>query len=108
MEYIENIDELENNNDLNKQDNNSPVELTELFRHKLKSAALYDILTVQAIICIAAALVFILLNMAFPSAAADAYDEYRTDISAVGSNDPAEIAAENVIEFINSKPVVYD
>lgn len=83
-----------------------PIELTELFRRKPRAAPFSEIITVQAIICVITAILFIAANTAFPDNAAEVYDKYSEAASA--QDDPMLRAAEAIVDFLNSKPAVYD
>ncbi len=66
-----------NNNDLNEAEHNDePIELTELFVQKKKTVTFSDTVTVQAILCVAAAIVFVVINIINTDLAYDIYSIY--------------------------------
>lgn len=97
---------MENENDV-KQDNftDKPVELTELFAEKSPDITLGDIIVMQAILCVAISIVFVLANMLLPDVAQGMYSEFRLCFDGGGA---VETAYEAIAEFANSTPVTYD
>lgn len=58
-----------------EENENVPVELTELFHDEIKSLPLSEIIVFQAVICVVVSIIFVLLNMLYPEIAAEVYDE---------------------------------
>lgn len=66
-----------NDESVNKKEQaEDPVELTELFVQKKKTVTFSDTLTIQAILCVAAAIVFVVINIFNNSLAYDIYSLY--------------------------------
>lgn len=55
---------------------NEPIELTELFVQKRKTVTLLDTVTIQAILCIVAAILFVSVNIFNNGLAFDIYEIY--------------------------------
>lgn len=70
-------DERMNDEPVNKKEQEeAPVELTELFIQKKKTVTFFDTLTIQAILCVAAAIVFVVINIFNNDLAYDIYSLY--------------------------------
>ncbi len=59
-----------------KEQAEEPVELTELFIQKKKTVTFFDTLTIQAILCVATAIVFVVINIFNNDLAYDIYSLY--------------------------------
>ena len=56
--------------------NNEPIELTELFVQKRKTVTLLDTVTIQSILCVIAAILFVSVNIFNNGLAFDIYEIY--------------------------------
>lgn len=69
-----------------------------------KSRKLSDILTIQLIICVIAAIIYFSANIFIPEAAEEMYNSYKSNMENTAADELYKAAAD----FITSSPTEYD
>lgn len=69
-----------------------------------KARKISDIVTIQLIICIIAAIIYFSANLFMPEAAEEMYNSYKSNMANTAADELYEAAAD----FITSSPAEYD
>ena len=96
----ETIENLSSENALQTSD--KPEELTELFVQKRKTVTLLDTLTIQAILCVIAAIGFVTVNIFDSGLAYDIFGIY-SEKSSIQEN--ISDTFRMILDFLKSRPV---
>ena len=77
-----------------------PIELTELFVQKKKAVTFGDIILFQAILCVIAAILFVVLNIFNNELACEIYEFYSEKSSAAGNIEETFEMLHNMLKAV--------